>query len=164
MQMNTRDKYDEQSSRWLDVIYIAIDKERREVELEAEKCKRNGEMYGWNFNKGLSSGMTRVDLSVRETIRPVFAAALREAGQREAELRMELGAWQRAFQTTQLTHAQARLEKAESSVAQLQKYHDEAFAILRESEAEVERLKAEVDEMKDDNRRVKDEARKLGLL
>lgn len=88
--MAERDKYDEQSSRWLDAIYIAIDKERKEAELEAEKCKRNDEMYGWNFHKGRASGMTQVDLSVRETIRPVFATALREAGQREDALQAEV--------------------------------------------------------------------------
>ena len=74
------DKYDEQVSSLLNAVYSVIDKTRDEAEREAEKCKSEGNMYGWNFHKGRANGMTEVDLDVRETLRPAVAAALRELG------------------------------------------------------------------------------------
>lgn len=83
--MSDKDEYDEQVSRRFDVIYNVIDKPRQEAEQEADKWKLQGDMYGWNFHKGRANGMTEVDISVREALRPAVAAALREANTRRKE-------------------------------------------------------------------------------
>ena len=79
----------------------------------------------------LPARIWRGDITLRDrrAFYEAVAAALRESGQREDELRIELGAWQTIFQTTQLTHAQARLKKAESSVAQLKRVVQRAAGI-----------------------------------
>ena len=88
--MNDRDKYDEQTDRLFDAIYQVIDEPRRKADQEAQACKAQGDMYGWNFHKGRNNGMTEVDLGVREVLRPVVAAALREARDKVEEQKEQL--------------------------------------------------------------------------